>query len=122
MPRILIVDEDLSFRKAVWLALVKLGYEVVEAANGQEAVKLHRVLPADVLMTELVMPEQKGLEIIRAFRLGHRALKIIAIAGGQMGGRGTSIAAKKTGANRAVKEPFSIQELANALNDVALPL
>jgi DNA-binding response OmpR family regulator len=116
MPRILIVDDDHSFRKMLWLVLVKWGYDAVEAANGKEAEKLHRFLPADLLLTDLIMPEQEGLETIQQFRRLHPAVKIIAMSGGgRSDPRDFLKTAKLFGADRTFAKPFALEELAAAI-------
>ena len=119
MPRIIIVEGDHSFRKMLWLTFVKMGYEVVEAVNGSEAMKLHRYLPADLLMTDLFMPEQGGLETIQEFHRRHPRVKIIAISGEvRTGARGSLGTVLMLGESRIFMKPFSIQDLARALKEM----
>ena len=119
MPRIIIVEGDHSFRKMLWLTFVKMGYEVVEAVNGSEAMKLHRCLPADLLMTDLIMPEQGGLETIQEFHHRHPQVKIIAISGeARTSARDSLGIGMMLGASRIFTKPFSIQEIACALKEL----
>lgn len=116
MPRIIIVEGDHSFRKMLWLTLVKMGYEVVEAVNGSEAMKLHRCLPADVLMTDLIMPDQGGLKTIQEFHRRHPQVKIIAISSEARTSAQDSLrTARMLGATRIFTKPFSVHEIACAL-------
>lgn len=74
MPRILIMYADGWFRKKLWLALVKIGYEVIEAVNIQEALRLNRYLPADVLLTDRSTPET---ERFSAMTPGQRRIRVV---------------------------------------------
>lgn len=79
MQRILLVYKDHSLRKAVWLLLVKMGYDVVEAANGIEAEKLQRCLPADVLMTDITTLRRS--DSVGQFRRRHPQVQILGTTG-----------------------------------------
>src|SRR5689334_3792337 len=82
MSRILLVDDDESFRKMLRLTLAKLGYQVVEAADGREALQRQQTEPAAVMITDLIMPDMEGIETIQEFRSRYPAVKIIAMSGG----------------------------------------
>jgi CheY-like chemotaxis protein len=119
MPRILLVDDDESFRKMVRLTLTKFGYDVVEAANGKDAVKVHAAGPADLIMTDLIMPEQEGLETIQLFRKQHPNVKIVAMSGGgRINGQDFLVIAKFFGADRTINKPFANRELADLLAEL----
>lgn len=119
MPRIIIVEGDHSFRKMLWLTFVKMGYEAVEAVNGSEAMKLHRCLPADLLMADLIMPERDGLETIHEFHHRYPQVKIIAISSEPPTSVQDSLGtAMMLGASRIFMKPFSIQEIARALKEL----
>jgi CheY-like chemotaxis protein len=119
MPRILVVDDDDSFRKMLRLALVKMGHEVREARNGMEAVALYDQEPADLVMTDIIMPEQDGLETIRIMRRAHPSLKIIAMSGGgRVNATDYLRIASSMRANRVLAKPFKIEEMAAVLTEV----
>ena len=119
MPRILVVDDDESFRKMLRLTLVKMGHEVREARNGLEAVALYDQEPADLVMTDVIMPEQDGLETIRLMRRAHPALKIIAMSGGgRVNATDYLRIATSMRANRVLAKPFKIEEMAAVLDDL----
>lgn len=67
--------------------LTRAGYDVQEASNGREAIEFYRIRPTDLVITDLVMPEKEGLEMIVEFNRLYPGDKIIAISGG---GRGSS--------------------------------
>jgi DNA-binding response OmpR family regulator len=119
MARILLVDDDEPFRKMLRLTFTKLGYEVVDAANGREALRLHAALPADLVITDLIMPEREGLEIIMELHKRQPALKIIAMSGGgRINARDFLVIAKTFGASRTFTKPFATAELAAAVAEL----
>lgn len=117
MARILLIDDDESFRKMLRLTLVKMGHDVVEAAHGKAGAKLFREKPADLVMTDLVMPEQEGLETIQEFRRAYPAVKLVAMSGGSrnLNAKDMLVIAKLFGAERTLTKPFSNQQLGEAL-------
>ena len=119
MPRILLVDDDEPLRTLLRLVLVHMGYEVVEASNGKEAVKLLQPAPPDLVLTDIVMPEQEGLETITVVRRLHPAMKIIAMSGcGRIKAIDYLKIAKMMGADRVLAKPFSNAELTLALDEL----
>ena len=78
---ILIVDDEPGVRHTLRKLLNTAGYEVIEAANGKEAVAQLRLSAVDVMILDLVMPEQEGLETLRKLRDEHSRLKVIAVSG-----------------------------------------
>jgi CheY-like chemotaxis protein len=79
--RILVVDDEAGVRDFLRMVLEGGGYEVIEAANGKEAIQQIRTGRVDLLVTDLVMPEQEGIETIVALRKELPAMRIIAISG-----------------------------------------
>ncbi len=82
MARILLVDDDPDFRRMLQQTLVHFGHTVIEAANGRAGVALFRQAGADLVITDMVMPEQDGLEVLLALRREQPPVKFIAISGG----------------------------------------
>jgi CheY-like chemotaxis protein len=117
--RILLVDDDDEFRKMLHLMLTQSGYDVVEARNGTEALTLLDRLPPDVVLTDLVMPEREGLEIIRELKVTHPALRIIAMSGGGRASASSYLKiASAMGADRVLAKPFSNSEIKLTLDYV----
>ena len=75
VARILVIDDDEPVRVSLRRALGMAGYEVVEATNGDEGVRLHREEPFDLVITDILMPEKDGLEVIRELRRDFHAVK-----------------------------------------------
>ncbi len=82
MVRILLIDDDDDFRSMLRMALEQDGYVVEEARNGLEGSQRQRTEPVDLVITDILMPEQEGLETIQALRQEFPEIKIIAISGG----------------------------------------
>jgi len=80
--RILIVDDDEMIRQAFTAILVRAGYQTREAANGREALESYRAEPADLVLTDLYMPDTDGIELIIRMRTEFPAVKIVATSGG----------------------------------------
>jgi CheY-like chemotaxis protein len=109
MKRILVVDDHAEVRSFIRAALESDDYGVAEAADGKQAMRHARSLPVDLVITDLVMPEQEGIETIRALRRELPDIRIIATSGafnGQFLGT-----AKLLGANGALSKPFSPEAL-----------
>ena len=81
VPRILIADDEDGVRGFLRAALENGGYEVVEAADGLEALREAHAGHVDLVITDLIMPGQDGAETIRALRRDLPAIGIIAISG-----------------------------------------
>jgi len=81
MARILVIDDDPDTRAMLEETLKPAGHEVILAADGKEGVARYRTSPADVVITDLCMPNQDGPETIRELRLSFPEVAIIAISG-----------------------------------------
>ena len=66
MARILVIDDDPDTRAMLEQTLKPAGYEVISAVDGWEGVLRHRTSPADLVITDMFMPNQSGLETIRS--------------------------------------------------------
>lgn len=112
MARVLLVDDDDSFRTMLRITLMKMGHAVREVRNGREAMAAYEQDPLDLVITDLVMPEQEGVETIRKLRQKYPQVKIIAMSGG---GRGSATSylkiAQAMGADLVLAKPFSNDEM-----------
>jgi DNA-binding NtrC family response regulator len=63
--RVLVVDDDVRQREGLGEMVISLGFEAVTAADGREALELHAENPADVILTDLIMPRMDGFELLR---------------------------------------------------------
>ncbi|HEY7494388.1 MAG TPA: response regulator [Candidatus Tectomicrobia bacterium] len=117
MTSILIIDDDPQTRTMLRKMLERKGYEIVEAREGREGLRLYNATPAiDVVITDILMPEQEGLETIRALRRTSPEVKIIAISGGGRTGTLDFLpVAAKLGAQCTLHKPIAWQTLLQAV-------
>jgi DNA-binding response OmpR family regulator len=119
MARILLIEDDDSVRYMLGQTLTHFGHTVIEARNGKEGLELFQSASADLVITDIVMPEKEGLEVLMALRKEQPPVKIIAMSGG---GRGVAAdylrAAKLMGAAKVLTKPFSTDVLIAAINEV----
>jgi DNA-binding response OmpR family regulator len=119
MARVLIIDDDDNVRHLLRYILEREGYEVGDAQDGREGIRQHRSASADLLIIDLFMPEQEGLETIRELRRDDPAVKIIAISGrGRMGAANFLHVAERFGASRTFEKPFEVQEVLDTVREL----
>jgi len=122
MPHILLIDDDPLFRSMLCATLEQMGHTVSEAANGSEGLAAYARASADLVLTDLVMPEKEGVETIRELCQKWPGVRIIAMSGG---GRASAEdylkIAKFMGAAQLLAKPFSKDELAAAIGAVLGP-
>jgi CheY-like chemotaxis protein len=68
MAAILLIDDDAPTRVALHRALERAGHTVLKACNGRAGLRLYRLEPTDLVITDILMPERNGLETITALR------------------------------------------------------
>jgi len=86
MARILLADDDTRVREAVAMILEDAGYEVVQALDGDHAIKAFKAKPIDLVVCDLFMPGKDGLETIKELRKAAPGVKIIAMSGSGFNG------------------------------------
>jgi CheY-like chemotaxis protein len=117
-PVILLIDDEENFRCVLKQVLVHAGYEVVEASNGAEGIRYFYEKPADMIVTDIIMPEKEGIETIIELKKAFPDVKLVAMSGG--GWYGTDIdfdMAKKLGA-RTLDKPFALQDLLDVVREL----
>lgn len=119
MARILVVDDEEPIRTLVSRIVMKDGHEVMEAENGKHACEVFQSSEVDLIITDLVMPEQNGIEMIIELKKTHPNLKVIAISGGSgfSGQIDLLSVAKLLGAKHIIKKPFTVDQIRDAVND-----
>jgi YesN/AraC family two-component response regulator len=123
MARILLIDDDDSVRRVLRLMLDQFGHVVVEARNGREGIEMFMEANADLVITDIVMPEKEGLEVLKELRKLLPAVKIIAISGGgRVNPTDYLRMAKFLGAATVLAKPISCEALIGAVNEVLLPI
>src|SRR5437016_6310319 len=112
MTRILLIDDDALGRDMLRQMLERAGYDVVEAASGREGLQQYQATAIDLIITDILMPDQDGLEIILELRRLAPEAKIIAITGGGQSGLLDLLPiAAKLGAQRTLRKPLQRLEL-----------
>ncbi len=110
---VLIADDEPAVRRFVRDSL-QPEYEIIEAANRREVPAIVESTPVDLVITDVCMPEQDGLETIRALRRASGDVKIVAISGA-FDGLFLNVA-RAFGANAALPKPFGPTELVACVN------
>jgi CheY-like chemotaxis protein len=112
MPGVLIVEDDKELREMLKMSLLRRSYSVLEAENGKDAITHFKPALTDLVVTDLIMPEEDGLKVVIKLRELKPSIKIIAISGGGKVGPGSYLnLAKALGADAIYSKPFSINEL-----------
>lgn len=119
MPRVLVIDDEPQIRSLVKRFLSQAGYEVDQAGDGLDGVKQMKENPADLVITDILMPKQEGLETIRQIREIYPDCKIIAMSGGsQLTAMDFLPIAQKFGAAKIFHKPIDFQELVEAVKEL----
>ena len=118
----MVIDDETDIRDGFATALEGSGYAVTTAANGRDGVALHRLSPFDVVIADLFMPVQDGIETILELRRDFPNLKIIAVSGGGRRSLGKNFLSSATifGADLALTKPISIADLRDAVKQVLM--
>ena len=114
MATILIIDDEEIIRALLRSALEAAGYEVTEAANGREGLELFRHRPMDLVITDIVMPELNGLDMLLELTREFLQAKVIAISGAG-GEKNVLDVARLLGARQTFEKPFSLPHLLGAV-------
>jgi two-component system, chemotaxis family, chemotaxis protein CheY len=118
MATLVLIDDDESVRVMLALALTRAGHQVLEAGDGQQGLELARASGCDMVITDLVMPVQEGVETIMALRRERPRVPIIAISGGARHSSLYLSMAEKIGADRVLAKPFLPQQLVDLVSTV----
>ena len=114
MATILIIDDEEIIRVLLRSALEAAGYEVTEASNGHEGLERDRQRPTDLVITDILMPEMNGLDMLLELTREFLHAKVIAISGAG-GEKNVLNIAKLLGARQTFQKPFSIPHLLGAV-------
>ena len=114
MATILIIDDEETIRGLLRSALEKAGYEVIEAANGRQGLELYRHRPADLVITDILMPEMNGLDMLLELTREFLHAKVIAISGAG-GEKNVLDVAKLLGARQTFQKPFNLLNVLGAV-------
>ncbi len=119
MAGVLIVEDDADLREMLRDALEKRKFTVITAANGREALARFRPSVVDLVVTDLLMPEEDGLMVIMKIRELKPSVKMIAISGGGKAGPGSYLLMASTlGADHVFSKPFLPSELVQKVREI----
>ena len=118
MATILLIDDDELLRGALVQSLVNGGHKVIEASDGRQGCELARNLSVDLVLTDLVMPVQEGVETIMTLRRERPRLPVIAMSGGVTNSKLYLDIAGKIGAKRMLPKPFMPKTLLSLVDQV----
>ena len=116
--KILIIDDEPDVREILRMWCEDEGHTVIEAENGRQGVEMQKRTSVDMLICDLIMPVQEGIETITLFRKEFPGVGIIAISGGgKIGPESYLEVARQLGAWRAFSKPLDVKRLIEALNE-----
>ena len=119
MPGILIVEDDNELREMFRISLERKRYTILEAANGKDAIVHFKPSVTDLVITDLIMPEEDGLKVIMKLREIKPTIKIIAISGGGKAGPGSYLnLALALGADAIYSKPFVLNVLMEKIDEL----
>ncbi|MBF0147204.1 MAG: response regulator [Magnetococcales bacterium] len=120
MSRILIIEDERQIREVLKQILERAGYEVDTAEDGRLGLEHFNQQPADMVITDILMPNKDGLETIEELIGQNPNLPIIAISGGGPGEKAQFAldVAKMCGAVRVLAKPFSRKEILEMVTDL----
>ena len=119
LARVLVIDDDEVFVNLMVDALRERGHHVSFALDGHAGSKLFRSFPFDVVVCDLVMPEQEGLETIRTIRTDNADVAIVAVSGGLATAPQIDVLhiASQFGADLTLRKPFKLRQLTAAVDE-----
>src|SRR5689334_11722523 len=117
MFRVLVIDDNADTREVLQLLLQRAGYSVDVATDGAAGLELLRRRPAELVITDIFMPNRDGIETIEQLRNEFASLKVIAISGGGRLAKkdGYLLTARELGADAVLAKPFEREELLRAV-------
>ena len=117
MADILVIDDDADVSDVLREALELSGHTVRVASNGRVGIQLHRQAPADLIITDMYMPEQDGIETLIELQRDFPEVPVIGMSGG-----GSLVTmdplplARRLGARQLLAKPFTAAEMRAAVN------
>jgi two-component system OmpR family response regulator len=116
--RILIVDDETAFLEFMSSVLSSAGYGVVTANDGTTALAIAREVRLDAIITDMVMPDMSGAELVTRLRISGSDAPIIAMTGHPEGDGYIAQVAQTTRADSVLYKPFVASEICQAVERV----
>jgi CheY-like chemotaxis protein len=118
--RVLVVDDNADARNSIRMLLEMEGFSVCVAANGREAIEIQRRAPADVVLTDIFMPEKDGIETIQELRASNPSVQIAVMSGSQKARLETlKVVARELGVSRFLLKPVEPAVLIDTVKELA---
>ena len=125
MALAVVIDDDAQVRSLVATMLKRAGYEVAQAKDGEEGIELCALLQPEVVVTDIFMPRQDGIDVLRALKTRLKRPRVVAISGGSPRLQVDFLdLANELGADAIVRKPFTPSQLLRAVTgdpESALP-
>ncbi len=119
MTRILLIDDDEFVRESLSIVLEDAGYEVTTADNGKTGIKQLTQQKFDVMITDVVMPEKDGIEVLMEAKRNYPDTKVIVISGGgRINVKDYLSVAEQLEAHGVLAKPFTNQELLGKVSEL----
>jgi CheY-like chemotaxis protein len=119
VKQILVIDDEPSIRFLLGKMLEREGYAVITAADGEEGMKLFQESPFDLVITDIIMPEKEGIEIIMEIKNEHPDIPVIAISGGGFNSPGSYLdIARAAGAAAVLEKPVEKEILLSQVQNL----
>lgn len=119
MASILLIDDDDTLRTLTAEVLRQAGHTVHEAPDGKTGLRLYHAGPSDLIITDIVMPDMDGLELIMSLKQTTPKPRIIAISGNsQLSGQIYLPLTQRLGVQRALQKPVKAADLLQAVAEV----
>jgi CheY-like chemotaxis protein len=116
--RILLVDDDDMLRSVLAQVLHRAGYFINTASDGRQGLEIALAEDYDLVITDLIMPETEGIELIQQLRKVKPAIRIIAMSGGgRVSPENYLSLAKALGATAVLSKPFLNEDILKAVHD-----
>jgi len=119
MANILIIDDDTQILWVLRKILERQGHTAISASDGEKGLQLYRTAHCDLVITDMIMPNKSGINLISDLLQEFPNVKIIAISGGgAIEAQRYLEIASSLGAKKTITKPFSMQVLIDAVNEV----
>jgi CheY-like chemotaxis protein len=119
--KVLVVDDNESFLDMLFLYLIDNGYEVIKSLNGKDALSQYSTYAPDIIITDIIMPETDGIELLINLRKINPDVKVIVMSGGNKGYADAYLQmAKKLGANCTINKPFELIDLLKKIKNLEI--
>lgn len=122
MSHVLVIDDDSAVQMLFEQVLTEAGYSVSLAANGQEGMRQVYEQKPDLVVSDIMMPDMDGLELLMELRSENPELPVIVISGGMRSGAYSFLPhAKKMGASLTFEKPVDMEVLLKGISDLLDP-